>query len=274
MYVKSKWASLDQNVLIVKKYHTLRAMPQSMAIKERRAPKRFASSVAQEDANRRLKHERINRQILDNFRVGDWYMTLTFNTYHVPKTEQEAKAVLEKFKRDLRRLFRKRGRELKYISIIENIRGRGRVHVHMMIPALPRHDITALEELWPHGHINIASYKAKAEDAYRLAKYFVKLDAKETSSPVMTSHNLITTLPQKEIVSRAETYSDVDKPPKGYRVVKNLSYAGYTQGGNPNSGYPYRVTVFERNTDSSERAAPRHGPARRANKKQKSRRKK
>ena len=241
MYIKCNWVSHDKSFIIVKKYHSMRAMPDNPKIRERRKPRREFSSVSQEEINRRLKAERIQRQLMDNWRAGDWYITLTFSTSTVPKTEDEAKAVLEKFKRSLRALFRRRGKELLYISIIENIRGRGRCHVHMIIPALDAEDRKTLARIWPHGHVNVALYGGEAMDAYRTAQYFVKLDAKETSSHVMTSRNLIQNEPEKEVVSRAQTYLDKMTVPKGYRLVKPLSISGFTH-----EGYPYQKAVFER----------------------------
>lgn len=241
MYLKSTWASADGNFLILKKYHTLRAMPTSPKAREKRKPKTNLSTVAQEEINRRQKADRIHRQILDNFQPGDWYLTLTFSPGALPKDEKEAKEVFGKFKRGLRSLFKKKKQELIYISIVENITGKGRCHAHILIPALDTHDRAQLSKLWPNGHIAVKFYGGEQLDAFQLADYFTKAATAKTATPVMTSKNLKTTRPKKEHVSRAETYSDNIVIPEGYELVKPLTYTGYTH-----DGYPMQRIVLQR----------------------------
>jgi len=241
VYLKSTWSSADKNFIILKKYHAMRAMPSSPKVRERRKPKKQFSSPAQEEINRRQKSDRIHRQLLDNYRPGDWYLTLTFATGHLPETAEEARTTFEKFKRGLRALYKKKHKELYYISIIEHMTGRGRCHAHLIIPALDPEDRAALSKLWPNGHISVKFYGGEQMDAYHLAEYFTKAATEKTASPIMTSKNLKTTLPKKEHVTRAETYSDTITIPEGYEIVKPLTYIGYTY-----DGYPMQRIVLQR----------------------------
>lgn len=241
MYLKSTWSSADGNFIILKKYHALRAMPTSSKIRERRKPRKQETSLAQEEINRRHKAERIQRQLLDNFCPGDWYLTLTFATGHLPESEDAAKKILGKLKRNLRDYFHKKGKELIYIFIVENLTGRGRCHAHMMIPAMDPEDRAKLSKLWPYGHIEVKYYGGEQIDAFQLAEYFTKAAVEKTASQVMTSKNLVTTEPKKEQVSRAETYSDTITAPEGYEIVKQLTYTGYTY-----DGYPMQRIVLQR----------------------------
>ena len=70
-----------------------------------------------------------------------------------------------------------------------------------------------------------------------------KLDRIITSerSRICPSTNLVRTKPKKEVVSRAETYREDIRAPRGYHVVKELSYNGWTV-----DGYPYQHAVYER----------------------------
>ena len=60
-------------------------------------------------------------------------------------------------------------------------------------------------------------------------------------SRICPSQNLIRTKPVKKQIKSADTYSDNMTPPKGYHLVKALSYNGYTV-----DGYPYQHAVYER----------------------------
>jgi hypothetical protein len=66
-------------------------------------------------------------------------------------------------------------------------------------------------------------------------------ELKSKRSRVCPSKNLIRTKAVKKQITKAETYRDEIKAPKGYHVVKALSYNGWTQ-----DGHSYQHAVFER----------------------------
>lgn len=124
--------------------------------------------------NQRRKEKKLSRLILTNFTRDDIYLTLT---YEKEPDFEVGKKALQKFLRTLRRRFKKRGWELKYIYRTE-YRGH-RLHHHLIINdpthgEVKRRDI---QDLWKEGMINHYSfqrYDGGHEDAKRLAAYFCK----------------------------------------------------------------------------------------------------
>jgi hypothetical protein len=142
----------------------------------------------------------------------------------------------------------------------------------MIIPFLPGVPFPKmkqeLEKAWGLGDCHFKPYEGAAMDAARLAAYMTKEDAlttklnekakamkegldikkldaeikelKSKRSRICPSKNLIRTKAVKKQITKAETYRDEIKAPKGYHVVKALSYNGYTI-----DGYPYQHAVFE-----------------------------
>lgn len=241
MYMRSRWGSLDGKYIIEKKYHSFRAMPLGPKQKERRAPRQKETPLSQEKINQKYRAEKFTRLCLDNFAAGDSYLTLTYA--EKPAGPEQVKKDFEAFKKKLRRIFRRGGKELKYISVLENLKSKGRPHAHILIPALSVEEMQKVQAAWPAGKVRVEVYQGGAMDAKKLMEYFVKEDVdKETGSGrVMPSRNLIRREPEKTCVTRAETYRDEIIPPPGYAVIKPLSYYGRTE-----EGYPLQVAVYER----------------------------
>jgi len=82
----------------------------------------------------------------------------------------KTKKDIQNFTRRLNRRYKKLGKELKYIYIAE---GKTRIHFHMIINNAELYS-DELNELWPHGMHKLMLYQGRAEDAVRLASYFVK----------------------------------------------------------------------------------------------------
>ena len=263
-YVRTWWTTSNQKFIIEKKYHTWKYTPHSPAIKERRAPKEIPTNITQERINQRKRAERVMRLILDNFDTGDSYLTLTFSDR--PESPEAVRKFFGDFKRDLRRIFQKSGKVLKYISVIENLRSRGRPHAHILVPGLSPEEMKKAAKKWKHGRVKIETYQGGAMDAKRLADYFEKeeIDPATGSGRVMPSRNLKRREPKKEIITRAETYRSKITAPHGYQVVDLLSVNIRTD-----EGYPIQIAVYERvdEDDKSRRSrgAPRESEADRRN---------
>ena len=241
MFNKTKWRSHDGKYIIEIKNHSFRAMPQNPGIKEKRKRKEKETTLAQEEINARIRCEKYERLLLDNFEVGDCYLTCTYK--EKPELEQ-VKSDWRKFKQNVRRFFKRLGKDFKYIAIIENLFGGGRPHGHMLMPELPKDAIRKIKKYWPYGNVEIKTYGGEAIDAHRLARYFTKDSIYKNSSGIQTSTNLIRTEPTKEIVFRSETFADQMRAPAGYHVVNELSYRGYTS-----EGYPIIKIFMERDDD-------------------------
>lgn len=240
-YVKEKFVSVDKKIIIQKKHHSLFCMPENHKIRQRRLPKMNVTDLTQEKINARVRKEKYTRLLADNFRGGDFYLTLTTAEKLTP---DELKAKMKKFMRELGRHYKKSvGERLKYFRVLENLEGKGRPHAHLLIPAFcsPAEIRNIMREMWQHGHVKVELYGGGAEDAANVAGYFTKETKRETGAKIDTSRgNLIRREPTKKIV-HAETFRDDIIPPRGYRVVKSLSYNTHTA-----SGFAYQIAVFEK----------------------------
>jgi len=104
----------------------------------------------------------------NNFKRNDYYITLTYKEQ--PSWEQ-AKKDIRNFIRRLQRVYKKAGKELKYIYVAE---GKRRIHFHLLINREIDLYTEDIEKLWTSGMHKLVLYRGQAEDAIRLASYFVK----------------------------------------------------------------------------------------------------
>lgn len=271
-YWKKSWKSRDGSVQIVDKYHSQKMQPRNPLIREKRRKRTGVSTPTQEQVNLRHRVDRLARLLLDNFTVGDWWVTFKLAE---PVDEKTFRREYEKMIRRLRDAYRKDGHELKYIAVLENLSGHGRMHGHIIVNNISA--FAGLKKLmktaWQLGDCHIKPYGGDAMDAQRLASYMCKedmtgkairekkklmtagrngqkIDGRQIKkldriiserSRICLSTNLVRTKPKKEVVSRAETYREEIRAPRGYHVVKELSYNGWTV-----DGYPYQHAVYER----------------------------
>ena len=240
-YVKEIFRSIDKEIMIVKKHHSLFAMPTKAKIKQKRMPKMNETDLTQEKINERIRREKNMRLLADNFRAGDFYVTLTTRE---KMNAEEFKMEMKNFMKRLRRDYEKRtGEKVKYFRVLENLLGKGRPHAHMLLPkfcdAAEIRDL--LMKMWPAGNIKVELYGGTAQDAYNVSSYFTKQTKKDQGAKIDTSRgNLIRREPKKQIV-HAETFRDEIVAPAGYRVVKPLSYNTFTS-----TGHHYQIAVFEK----------------------------
>ncbi|BEU87836.1 hypothetical protein TAMA11512_13000 [Selenomonas sp. TAMA-11512] len=194
----------------------------------------------QEEINRKRRAENLMMLLADNFKNGDWYLTLTYR--ETPDREKVQKD-FEKFKRNMRDWLKRRNIPFRYIGIVENLSGRGRPHCHILIPAVLEYAqlINRVEDIWPHGRVKAEPYRGGALDAKKMSDYFTKEKVEKRAGGVQTSKNLLRRPPTKKKITRAQTYKDEIKAPRGYRVIRELSYNAYTT-----EGYPIQVAYFEK----------------------------
>ena len=226
---------------MIKKYYSFRTLPTSAKVREERAKRQNVTNTTQAEVNRRLRLENLTRLIMENYEAGDWYVTYTYRER--PKDEKSVINDDAKFKRKLRDIYRSASATARYISVLENLTGRGRAHGHIILPALSACDMEKIQKAWPHGAIKIKLYGGDAESAARMAAYFTKEKIKGASGRLQTSRNLTRTPVKKERVTRADAYREEITPPRGYRLIKSLSQRTHTA-----EGYPVTIAYFERDT--------------------------
>jgi hypothetical protein len=121
------------------------------------------------EANEQRAIATLRRLMNHNFTNGDLHAVLKYHKGQTPPPEI-AKTQIEKFKRDLRRLYKKNDAALKYIHVTEFVNKR--LHHHMLInnAKIPIEDIS---KLWPWGSVNYTTLYS-APDFADLAFYFIK----------------------------------------------------------------------------------------------------
>lgn len=206
----------------------------------KRSGRKKATVEAVRLQNQRRKVKWLQMLILTNFRIGDFHTTLSYRMEERPGTVEEAQDRIQKFLRKLRREYRKRGMELKYIYVTE-IGKKGSCHHHLILQNLPEL-MDLVRKHWPYGH---EDYKPLYEDGAfeKLAEYLVKKETKEAvpGTSYHRSRNLILPKEKKEII-HAKSWSLDPKPKKGYYIIKE----SIVNGENPVTGHPYQEYIQRR----------------------------
>lgn len=194
-----------------------------------RAEKSKMTSEARRVMNARASRNALAERIYANFGRGDKFVTLTYRTADLPAKWAVAVECFTKYIDALRRRWKKKGRELKYIYITENKHGDGRIHHHLIINASDE-DFNLLRSLWAYGDQVDIQPVNKYGVAYgdQLADYMMK-ERKPVGARAWTgSLNLI-----KPTVASTFVPSDTKlRVPKGAFVLEREerinTYGGYS----------------------------------------------
>lgn len=214
------------------KYYTIRYNVKG----EKRGKRKKPTSEAQEKVNQRMRVKELRRLMNENFADGDSLIRLDFSKEHYPFGSKDMQKMMTKFLRNLRKEFRKQGRELKYIYVKE-IGKRGGRHVHILMPKV---DTDTLMRCWPHGGIHLDPLISGGQYA-KIAEYFIKYARKteETEGKLIgkgwyPSKNLTRPVPTKEVISAAYFRKEI-KPLAGYVLDKESVQSGISEF----TGYGY-----------------------------------
>lgn len=182
--------------------------------------------------------ERKARHILKTwFQEEDYLALLTYRRDARPPGMAEAKADFGKAMGEVRREYRKRGHELRWLRNIE-VGAKGAWHIHVVLNRIPDTDLI-LKRAWPHGQVTFKHLYEEGGFA-DLAGYIVKTP--ETArqyreSLVETSYSRSRNLPVKEPEKQELAYWPKEpREKKGYYLDK----ASYYEGVNPATGCRYR----------------------------------
>lgn len=168
-----------------------------------------------------------------NFKCGDLHIVLTYSGEEPSK--EQAKKNLEKFKRDLAKLYREKELSLKWVTATEY--ENKRIHHHIVCSGGV--DIIDIAKIWPHGFIR-PTYLDKTGDYRKLASYLIKETSKtfrKTDAVSRRRYNCSRSIerpePKKEAVSSSQLVEP--KPVQGYYIDQDSIYCGK----NPICGRPY-----------------------------------
>lgn len=245
------------------KYYTFRYNVKG----EKRGKREKPTSEAQEKVNQRMRAKELRRLMNENFTDGDSLVRLDFAKEHYPFESEDMQKMMTKFLRNLRKEFRKQGRELKYIYVKE-IGKRGGRHVHILMSKV---DTDTLMRCWPHGGIHVDPLISGGQYA-KIAEYFIKYARKteETEGKLIgkgwyPSRNLTRPEPEKKVISAAYFRKTI-QPLEGYVLDKESVQSGISEF----TGYGYfsytliRVEDRLREKPAEKETAGEKKPARKA----------
>jgi len=233
MYVKKTY--ITGRVIEVEKYYR-RDYPPG----EKREKRKKPTPEQIKKINKRNQIKRLRRLINTNFEEGDIHLVLTYKKEERP-TPEEAKTILKKFLRVLRREYKKRGMELKYVITTEW--QRKAIHHHLIVNALKNENSAALiNRLWERGRPKY-TFLDDTGQYEKLAEYFIKEikdpEEGEKKQSYSCSRNLIRPEPKIEKV-KASSWKKKPKVPLGY-VLKDI-----TEGVSELTGWPYQYYTMVR----------------------------
>lgn len=234
------------NVKEVREYYTTRYNQKGGS----RAPHRDETPAAQEKVNHRNAERRLRGLINTNFRTDDWFIAFRYRQ-GCRVSPEECRNDAKKLVRELRKVYKKAGAELKYIYVIEHLKRA--CHIHMILPAVSAIPASVIRKIW-------LSITEKAKSAYfdptwsgdfasGLAHYLLKefdpthddYRKPEGGSRFYCSRNLVKPEIVKEIMKRTK----IPKQPyikKGYVLIPQ----SYHEGVCAFTGYEYRTYTMIR----------------------------
>lgn len=205
--------------------------------KKERSKKNCTTSEEQKNVNRNHAIKRLRLLLNNNFRDGtDFHIVLTYQKELRPKTKDETRNCLENFMRDLRNLYKKLKKVLKYITVTEY--KRVSIHHHIVINDA---DIREINKLWKYGKINATPLYTDGQYG-ELAEYLIKETDKTFSAPdaiYKKRWNPSKTLKKPIVIKKiihAKLWRQEPKPKKGYYIDKASVYNGV----NPFTGGYYQ----------------------------------
>lgn len=228
----------------IEKYYTSKYKSKN----EKRQPKEKLTKEVQEKINNRRREKKLTRLLNTNFVHGDFHLTLTYKKENRPTTVDAVKLDAKLFLEKMRKEYRKTGKELKYVHVIEKGE-RSALHHHLVINKC---DVSIISKCWKKGYVNIkplddtGNYK-------KLAAYLIKASTRyKGPDRVMKkawnpSRNLKKPIVKQIIISKHDFFKDEVTIPKKYSdyyVDQESIYSGI----NEETGYKYfTYTLIKQN---------------------------
>lgn len=225
-----------------------------------REKKKKATPEQIKKQNQWKKEREVWRKIRWNFYEGDLWTTLTFPE-GTRMSLQEIKKIMTNFWQNMRRAYKKRGKQLLWIMRIE-IGKKGGIHIHIVVNKIRGEPTTdeLIQRYWKkHGYVNftplyedgdfrrLANYITKPlpdenEDGYEQLSLFTAEEKKECST-YSCSKNLVTKEPERKKYYRwtvRKIIKNGPEPTPGYYIdpesvvcgvnkYTGLSYLRYTE---------------------------------------------
>ena len=201
-----------------------------------RAAKKECSTQARKLSNHRTLQRSLYFTMATNFKLTDFFLTLTFDDRQLPTRRKEVMQRVDKFVRHLRKHRLLRGQDMRYIYCIESKHGDGRYHVHMVLNSTGQ-DVEAICSLWDGGFVdweyigwtkNHGKLEYRGDKGYKvLARYMTKeiqpvgarsySGSKNLARPTVT----ISLLPDNEVERRELFKVPEDAKQTEYQEFRN-----------------------------------------------------
>lgn len=171
----------------------------------------------QKAINRRRADERRILLGMNNFSLGDWWITLTYSRDNRPSAFDEAHKNFTKF---LAKLKRKYGADLKYMGKTE-LPSSGAVHHHLILCG--NVDLKDVFSMWKFGNIKNVKQIYSVLDM-ELMNYFVKHDVESCVECKFTASRNLKKPDVKVEKIRSRSVLKKPRPKKGYVVTDIQEY--------------------------------------------------
>ena len=184
----------------------------------------------QKKVNTRAAERKLRLLINNNFGYGDYHVVLDYirQKGKPDRTKEEIKKDIAVFLRELRKEYKKAGKELKYIHVME-IGKKGARHHHLVINKI---DTKILQRAWYkayEGHNRVKVFPLDDTGQYgELAAYLIKYTDKTVGTEDELqgkrwncSKNLVRPEPEYEIVTQRSWFRCEPKAKKGYYIDQN-----------------------------------------------------
>lgn len=226
-----------RNAIEIEEFHTARYG----APGQKRAKKKKATPEQIEKRNQYNKEKLARHRLREYFKVNDYFSTLTYRREERPEEMDQAKQHFSKFIRKVRKEYRKRGFELRWLRNIE-VGTKNGWHIHIVINRIPDTDLI-LAGAWEKGSVKNTLIYEKGEFR-ELAAYITKTprtDSRLRETSYSSSKNLPLPEPEEKTYSYWKTWKEI-KIQEGFYLDED----SFHEGVNPVTGYTYRVYTLLR----------------------------
>jgi len=227
----------------VYKYHTRKTSPGGS-----RGKREHGSTDEMVRYNEKQRAKTVQRLILANFSEGDWHLTLSYKQDLRPESMREAKDQLSACLRQIKREYKKIGKDLKYIRVTE--RGKkGACHHHVVLNDIDGKTAGLVQRFWKYGHIAFTPLYEDGEYE-KLAEYITKKETKEENEgcTYSVSRNMIRPVPKITEI-KAIKWAEEIKEKDGYELIKGT----LVNGVNPFTGHVYQSYMMRRRRTNGDR---------------------
>lgn len=210
---------------------------------EKRGKKKKATPEQMKKRNQWNRERKARHRLKTWFHENDYLALLTYRREERPLNMKAAKEDFRKAVRIIRREYRKRGHELRWMRNIE-VGPKGAWHIHLVINRIPDTDLI-LKKAWIYGRV---TFKHLYEEGgfTDLAGYITKTP--DTANRY--GENLVETSyqPSKNLPIREPERKELVRWPKKPREKKGfcLDKTGFYEGINPVTGCRYRCYTLIR----------------------------